>query len=259
MIGRYFDRGWRIIASGFCFLFFFTGGLLISTLIFPVLHLWPGSQYKKCRRVRYCVHMVFRFFITMMRAFGLISLNTHNIELLQDARSGLVLANHPTLIDVVILVSHMPHVNCVVKGDLFRNRFLGGVLSCAGFINNDNAEVLLHDSKESLANGDVIVIFPEGSRTKCGHPLHFRRGAANIAVRAEVPILSVFITCKPIMLRKGDPWYKIPESRGCFDIWVKEWINPEAMIGSLEDKPASARRLTQALQQYFEEGLKEHE
>lgn len=258
-VGFYIDRSWRIFASGFCFILFSLGGLVFSLTAFPLLHLWPGSSYQKCRRVRFCVHKLFCFFIGVMKLLGLITVTTHNLELLRKARHCLVLANHPTLIDVVILGAQAPFMNCVVKGDLFKNRYLSRVLSYAGFINNNSADTLLSESAESLANGDAIIIFPEGSRTKPQSPLQFRRGAANIAVRSAAPILSVFITCKPIMLMKGDPWYKIPERRGKFTIWVKEWIDPAAMAGSLEDKSASARRLTQLLQQYFEEGLKEYE
>lgn len=255
----YADKFWRVIASGFCFILFSLGGLVFSLTAFPLLHLWPGSSYQRCRRVRYCVHKLFCFFVGVMKFLGLITVKTHNIDLLKKARHCLVLANHPTLIDIVILGSQAPFMNCVVKGDLFRNRYLRRVMSYAGFINNDSADVLLSESAESLANGDAIIIFPEGSRTKQGKSLQFRRGAANIAVRSEVPILSVFITCQPIMLMKGDPWYKIPEKRGNFNIRVKEWIDPVAMVGNVDDKSASARHLTQALQDYFEEGLKEYE
>lgn len=256
---RFLDRPWRIFATGICFAFFSLGGLIMSTTLFPLIHMLPGGQRRNTMRVRFAVHKTFQLFVGMMSFFGLIRVHWHNLELLRSARACLVIANHPTLIDVVILISQIPHANGIVKGELFRNPWLKRVVSNAGFISNESGEQMLAESAEALAAGDAIVIFPEGSRTVPLEGLQFRRGTANIALRAEVPLLSVFITCKPITLVKGEAWYKIPERRAEIDIWVKEWLNPAQLAGGEQDISLAVRRMTLQLQEYYTEGLKIYE
>ena len=94
-----------------------------------------------------------------------------------------MLANHPSLIDVVVLISIIPNADCVVKAHLFKNPFLRGVVKNTGYISNADPEGLLVDCKKSLAAGNNLIIFPEGTRTKVGQAVKFQRGAANIALR----------------------------------------------------------------------------
>lgn len=255
---RWLDRGWRRTATGICFAFFFVGGLVQSLLVFPLLRLWPGSERQRTERVRSLTRRTFRRFVAMMEGFGLIRVRLHGQERLQHTGGTLVIANHPTLIDVVILLAYLPRANCVVKGELWRNRYLGGVMRAAGFINNERGEQLLDDCRTVLDNDEAILIFPEGSRSVPGRPLSFKRGTAQVAVRTGAPLTTVFITCEPITLIKGEPWYRIPPRRAEIDLYVEEVLYPERLIEDYDDKPAAARQLTQYLQDYYEKGLKRY-
>lgn len=253
------DRAWRTLATGICFAFFFTGGLVESLTIFPILHLWPGTLRQKRARVRVAIQYTFRLFVGMMEALGLIKVRLHNAELMQRRGGCIVIANHPTLIDVVILMSVVPNANGVVKGELWHNFYLRRVVSAAGFISNADAEAMLQGCSEALANEDAIIIFPEGSRSVPGAPLQFKRGVANIAVRTDASLLAVFITCNPITLVKGEPWYRIPSRRADIDMHFHEWLDPRQLAPSYDDKPAAARQLTRNLQDYYAKGLKAYD
>ena len=91
-------------------------------------------------------------------------------EILRQERGCLVVANHPTLIDYVLLASVMPETDCLVKSALLKNPFLGGVVRAADYLINSEAETLLPRCQQRLAQGDTILIFPEGTRTKPGYP-----------------------------------------------------------------------------------------
>src|SRR5690554_447336 len=195
---RRLNRYWRIVATGFCFCFFFSGGLLQSLLVIPVVYLLPGKKVQKNRRVRAMQQWTFARFVQLMQLLGLIRVRLHNVELLAKSPGCLVIANHPTLIDVVILFAKLPRANCVVKGELWRNRYLKGVMRAAGFISNDSGAELLDGCRRALARGEAVLIFPEGSRSVPGQGLRFKRGMAHVAVRTHAPVLTAFITCEPL-------------------------------------------------------------
>ena len=127
-------------------------------------------------------------------------------------KSGtLVIANHPSLLDVVLIMSLMRRTQCVVKPGVWNNPFMRGVIKATNYIPNlGDPERTLHDCVPALQSGNNLVIFPEGSRTVPGKPMHFERGFANIAIRAGAPIRLVTVTCNPPMLRKGEKWYQSP-------------------------------------------------
>lgn len=245
----------RILATGFCFAYFFLGGLIISITIFPIIYIMPGTLASKQRKVRLVIRKTFAQFVAMMEFFHLIKVRIHNAERLANTKGGLIIANHPTLIDVVLMVSKIPSANCVVKGDLFRDKYLKRVMSCSGFISNESGEALLSGARASFEDNEPIVLFPEGSRSVPSKPLQFQRGAANIAVRTNCPIQIVLITCRPITLTKGAPWWAVPERRANIDLWVQEWRPTTDFVDDLSDPPAAARKLTKALKKHIEEGL----
>jgi len=159
------------------------------------------------------------------------------------------------LLDVVILMSLVPRAQCIVKAELWRSRYLGGVMRWAGYIRNDlEPEALLGACKQAMADGKSLIIFPEGTRSRPGEALQFRRGFANIALLAEAEIQLVTIDCRPIMLCKGDPWWKIPPQKSRFRVTVGERLDAANALG-YQYRSLAARHLVRRLQTYFTEQL----
>ncbi|MCP8900137.1 lysophospholipid acyltransferase family protein [Gilvimarinus xylanilyticus] len=252
------DRLWRTSATGFCFACFSFLALAQSVLVFPVIYALPGERGAKAARVRALQQFSFARFVALMEWLGLIRVHLHNRQLLERAGGHLVIANHPTLIDVVILFSLLPRANCVVKGALWRNLYIRGVMLAGGFISNASGDELLTGCRQALDDGQAVLIFPEGSRSVPGQALQFKRGAANVAVRTDAPLLTVFITCRPLTLVKGEPWYRIPPRKAHIDVFFYECLEPRALLEQYDDKPRAARLLTRYLENYYAEGLKRY-
>ena len=66
------------------------------------------------------------------------------------------------------------------------------------------------EALERLRDGMPVLIFPEGTRSPEGGLRAFKRGAFEIAYRAGVPIVPLFIRCQPPVLSKEAPWYRAP-------------------------------------------------
>lgn len=248
---------WRLTATGFCFAVFGFGGLALTTFVFPAL-LMSGSGGKRSVRARRIIHKAFRTFMQLMERCGVMRFEISGAERLTNCRKTLILANHPTLIDVVALISLIPTASCVVKRSLWDNPFLGGVVRAARYISNGDSEQLIAQCAEDLAAGNPLVIFPEGTRSQPGEPLRFLRGASYIALRSGLPILPVLINCSPTTLTKREKWFQIPHRRFDLRIKVLDPISCDRWLSGDEPLPIAARKLTQGLENYFTEELKIH-
>ena len=251
------NYGWRVAATGISFAAFGLGGLLLSMTVFPLIRLFSNGE-RRCYLTRWMIHKSFGGFVRMMEILGIMRLEVRGAEKLRDCRDVLVLANHPTLIDVVVIVSLMPAASCVVKRALFRNFFLRGVVQAADYISNSESEALIADCAADLQRGHPLVIFPEGTRSVKNEPLHFQRGAAYIAMHSGKPVLPVLIYCDPPTLSKSEKWYQIPARRFHVRVEVLDTISVTEWTDPAEAPTLAARRLTRSLEDFFSKELAAH-
>jgi 1-acyl-sn-glycerol-3-phosphate acyltransferase len=185
-----------------------------------------------------------------MKSLGLLTVEVHGVERLRTT-GYLVIANHPSLIDVVFLVSLMPQVDCIVKRGLWQNPFLRWPVLWASYIPNSEGEALVQDCAATLKRGNSLLVFPEGTRTVPGQPMRMQRGAAHIALAAGVDILPITITCTEPMLTKGYGWNRAPRRRPHFCIRVGEPIPPKVYNPGAVASGLAARRLTDFFADYY--------
>jgi 1-acyl-sn-glycerol-3-phosphate acyltransferase len=246
------DRYWRVLGTGFCFAVFGIGGTLLSLTLFPVLRLLAGTRERAQPLIRAALRHSFRLFAGLMRTLGLVSWEVRGQERLLKP-GQLIVANHPTLIDVVLLLSLVPDATCVVKRGLWRNPFLRWPVAWAGYIPNNESQTLVRDCSAALRAGHSLLMFPEGSRTTPGQPLKLKRGAAQIAIASAAPVLPVVITCEPLMLTKHAPWYRVPPRPGHWVLAVGMPV-PDSLVRHPAPPSIAARHLTQHLAALFAKG-----
>ena len=245
---------WRLVATGFCFTMFGIGGLFLSLIVFPVQILIVHNPRKQKKMARKTVHYAFKLFVSLMVLTGVLRLNTVKAKQLTQIQGHLVLSNHPSLIDVVVLLSIIENADCVVKAHLFKNPFVRGVVKRTGYISNESPAGLIEDCEASLAEGNNLIIFPEGTRTTPGQEVKFQRGAANIAVRCQAKVATVFIKVEPTTLTKLDSWYNIPEKKVVFSAEVLD-NSPGIPEYNPNTINRQVRQYSQALESYFNKEL----
>lgn len=216
------NHAWRWFGTALSFFVFGLGGVVLLLIVMPLLHLLPGGDERREKRAQLVVHRAFRLFIGLMKSLGVLSYRINGLENLKGAK--LVLANHPSLIDVVFLISMIPNANCIVKGRLTHNLFTRGAIKAAGYIINDDSADVITAAQQAFAKGEALIIFPEGTRTQPSQPVQLKRGAAHIAVRANADVTPVLIDCNPTTLTKSDVWYRVPKRKIHFNIDVKRPI-----------------------------------
>ncbi|MCL2872551.1 MAG: 1-acyl-sn-glycerol-3-phosphate acyltransferase [Betaproteobacteria bacterium] len=254
------ERGWRILATGFCFMLFGLYGVLILCLVFPLLRLLVWRRARRQALARDIVHWAFQLFCKVMTTVGVISFEVRGLEKLQR-RGLLIVANHPSLIDVVMLISLLRQPDCVVKAAAWRNPFMLGPIALCGFIRNQDGAQLIEDCIASVRRGSNLIVFPEGTRTRIEALLQrqvnpLQRGAANIAVRGGLPMTPVVITVTEPMLTKQQPWYKAPRRRPHFVLNVLDDMDVAHFVPSDTPPSLAARVVTERLSEFFNRELK---
>jgi 1-acyl-sn-glycerol-3-phosphate acyltransferase len=247
------DACWRVLATGFCFACFGVGGLALGILVFPVLNLLVRDRQRRALLAKQVIHHAFRFFVGLMRRMGVLSYEVSGLSRLRPG-GQLILANHPTLIDVVFLVAFIERADCIVKGALARNPFTRGPVRAAGYVFNDSGSGLIEDCVASVRGGNNLIICPEGTRSAPDGTLRLHRGAARVALLGEVDIVPVRIHCSPATLAKGGKWYRVPARRVHFQIEVGDAIPVAQFMAQGDHQALAARRLTAHLTQYFSIG-----
>jgi 1-acyl-sn-glycerol-3-phosphate acyltransferase len=243
------NHAWRLFGTGLSFGVFGLVGLLMGLFLFPMLFVFVRNADARQTMARRLIGKAFSAFIWFMKILGVLSYRIQGVENIRPGRNQLIIANHPTLIDVVFLVSLFPQSDCVIKEAVTKNPFMRSTVAAANYISASDAGELLDFCTERLMSGASLILFPEGTRSIPGQSLEFQPGAATVAVQSGAEILPVVIQCTPPTLVKNVPWYEIPSRRFFISIKV---LNPislaELVNGNLNPRQA-ARSLNQRFQE----------
>ena len=142
----------------------------------------------------------------MLRALGVLKLEVVGGHKLVGCHGKLIVANHPTLIDIVLLMALVPDTKCVVKPALFSQPVLAPIVRAAGYIQQRlEAEVSDRKIRETLAVGIISLSFRKAPARCRASQFTFSAGFAHIATMAGVQLQPITINCEPITLVKGEP------------------------------------------------------
>ena len=239
---------YRFIGTSLFWFFFGVIGLIYGFLVLPLVYLLVRREERRQVIARDMIRGAFVFFVRTARTMRLITCDIRGMEHWDPDESQLLLANHLTLIDVVILLSLFPQVDCVVKAAVTRNPVLRVSAGTANYISNRAPDELLDFCVDRLNAGSSLLLFPQGTRAIRGEPLKFKLGAAEIALRARATIVPIAIDCEPQMLAKNVPWYRIPPSQPQFRITLLPPVEAESLVPEGTDPRRARHVLNEALE-----------
>ena len=239
---------WRALGVGLFLALIGVGGTLLAVTVFPLLALISRNPETRRRRIQGMLHHLFRLYCRGIDLLRVADVEFVGTERLGDLSGTLIIANHPSLLDVVMIMALVPRVQCVVKAGLWSNPFFRLTVAGAGYIRNDlPPERLLEACLEGLRRGETLIVFPEGTRTPLGALPRFQRGFANLATLAPSDLQTIFIEVDPPLLAKGQVWWRAPQRRTRFRLEVGERI-PIAAFLDQPFRPIAERHLVRHLE-----------
>jgi len=199
---------YRVLGKWFSFFIFGLGSLVLALIAFPVMRLvlHPRERFRKYGRR--LISYAFRVFIFIMHFIGIVTLETDNRKKYRHLSSKIIVANHPSLLDVVMLISLIPNADCIVNTSLDKNFIVKGIINQLYILNSLDLDIVLQSCTDSLKQGNCLIIFPEGTRTPRSGKVILKKGSARVALYSLCNIVPVHIGgTDKFGLGKKDPWY----------------------------------------------------
>ncbi len=121
-----------------------------------------------------------------------------NRERIRDGATYVLVANHQSLLDILVLFRLYRHFKWVSKESIFRLPFIGWNMTLNRYIairrgDRGDAQRMLAACGVALEGGSSIMIFPEGTRSLDGQLRELRHGAFTLARQHHVPILPIVL------------------------------------------------------------------
>lgn len=236
---------------------FYGGAAVIAWVLLPILR-WRIRELSAAEQqatIDQFMRRAYRFSVDFMAGFGLMRYRLPDLSTVQlPPPPWVVVANHPSLIDVLFIKALLPGVVVLVKAALFKEPSLARLFAASGDFKGPASEeqafgntAVLDTFVERLEAGRSVIVFPEGTRSPAWRMRRFRRGAAEAAVRTGAAIVPIFILVDPPTLKKGDKWYDMPKQVPLFELELLEPIT--------ETRGGDSKQLTEQLRDQLAERL----
>ena len=184
--------------SLFVTVYFWGFMLLTSLLLFPIaviLRLVTGPFDRRLE----ILHRFTSFWGSLYtRANPLWKVSIAGTQYLDTGMPVVMVANHQSFADILLLFRLRAHYKWVSKAENFRVPLIGWNMSLNRYIRIERGSIrgnlkMMRDCEVALRDGNSLMIFPEGTRSPDGRMRSFKEGAFELALRMRRPILPIII------------------------------------------------------------------
>jgi 1-acyl-sn-glycerol-3-phosphate acyltransferase len=215
--------------------------LPFAVVLYPLLPRQTGQ-----RLGRLAISLFFRGYLHLLALACACRFDLDELDRLRDQGPLILAANHPSLLDAVVIVSRLPNALCVMKASLMDNLLFGSATRLARYVRNDGILQLIGHSGEALNEGAILVLFPEGSRTRHFPIDPLPQTVGMLARRSKVPVQVVLLDYSSPYLGKAWPLFRPPALP----------LKVRARLGKCFDAPTDHRAFTDALEAYFRQEVR---
>lgn len=177
----------------------FWGFVVLSSLVlfpFAVL-LWVVTT--PFDRHRVALHLFTCFWASLYTWLNpLWPVRVHGRDRIRRGQTYVIVANHLSLLDILVLFRLFTHFTWVSKQENFRVPVIGWNMRLNGYVplrrgDRDSAAAMMASCERELRGGTSVMIFPEGTRSRTGELKPFKTGAFELALTTGRPVLPILI------------------------------------------------------------------
>ncbi len=158
-----------------------------------------------------------------------VRVRVHGLEHVREPGPYIFAPNHQSNFDIAALLGYLPGQNRFVsKKELFAEPVLGTVMRTLGMIpvDRDNPLEAIDLLNEAARGGSSLIVFPEGTRSRDGQLLPFKKGPFIAAIHLKLPIVPVACVGTSAIMPKGGYLSIVP---GEVDIFIEPPIATEGL------------------------------
>ena len=227
---------------------FGVGALILAVFVFPFIRLFTLHRKDFGVVARAYVSHTFRVFLGFLNILHVSIRKVENEDDYRNIHSKIIIANNPSLLDFVYIMSLVPNSTCIVRGGLTKTP-LRGVIKQAYITNTTTFEDMCVECKKLTDIGCNVIIFPEGTRTPRHDKNTYKKGAARIALYCGCDVQPIFIGgSDKYGLGKHDPLWSYNHVEPYLYDFKKL---PVISIDEYKDlsEPIAAKRLTDKMEE----------
>jgi len=159
------------------------------------------SRYLRIRRVPGCVYdrAQRNWARTILRAAG-VPVSVHGAERIQPGVPEIIAANHASFFDILALLGYLPvDPKFVAKKELFAVPVFGPAIKAAGHVRLDRGNLQQAFEAYRVAAKRVrqenlhVLVYPEGTRSRTGDLLPFKKGPFVLAIECQAPVVPAYV------------------------------------------------------------------
>ncbi len=178
--------------------FFWTYVILSSIVLFGLALLVFAATvaFDRRRRLQHLFSSAWAYHYVMLMPLWKVTFQGR--AHIDPGRTYVLVANHQSLLDILVLFGLFRPFKWVSKQEVFRVPIIGWNMALAGYVSlrrgkKGSITRMMRDCREQLGRGSSILVFPEGTRSPDGRMRKFRQGAFTLAQDAGLQVVPIVV------------------------------------------------------------------
>jgi 1-acyl-sn-glycerol-3-phosphate acyltransferase len=189
-------------------IFFWTAGLTLLIVLFLAMLFFTVVLFPFDRKRKVVHAQCFWWAASVIALNPYWKVNVAGLENIDRRQTYVIVANHQSLADIIVVYKTRMQFKWVAKESLFKLPVLGWNLALAKHIRLrrgkfSSIKEVYYKAAEWLRGGVSVLFFPEGTRSKTGDMGEFQNGAFKLAIKEKVPVLPISIDGTVDAIPKG--------------------------------------------------------
>jgi 1-acyl-sn-glycerol-3-phosphate acyltransferase len=182
--------------------------LLFLAMLFFTVILYP---FDKKRKVAHAQCYWWADAVTFFNPYWNVTVS--GLENIDRKKTYVIVANHRSLADIVVIYKTRMQFKWVAKESLFRVPFVGWNMSLARHIKLERGSFssikkIYREAAGWLRSGMSVLFFPEGTRSETDEMKEFQNGAFKLAIKEKLPVLPILVEGTGAAIPKGSWLFK---------------------------------------------------